>query len=56
MLIENDFVKAEHQYRRHRLSELYPEQRRRRSSPDTATKLKKRWNQIVVQVGKAAVD
>jgi hypothetical protein len=31
MLIDNDFVKAEHQYRRQRLSVLYPKQRRRRS-------------------------
>lgn len=31
MLIDNDFVNAEHLYRRHRLSALYTKKRRRRS-------------------------
>jgi hypothetical protein len=56
MLIDNEFVKAEHQYRRHRLSELYPKQRRQRSGPYPATTQKKRWNQIVVKVRKAAAE
>jgi len=56
VIIDNDFVKAEHEYRRHRLSELYPEQRRRRSGPYTAAKQKRRWDQIVVKVRKAAAE
>jgi len=56
VLIDNDFVKAEHDYRRQRLSELYPAQRRRRSGPYTAAKQKKPWNQIVVKVRKAAAE
>lgn len=56
MLIDIAFVKAEHLYRRHRLSELYPDQRRQRSGPYPAAKQKKRWNQIVVKVRKAAAE
>jgi hypothetical protein len=56
LIIDIDAVKAEHEYRRHQLSELYPKKKRQRSHPHTAAKQKKRWNQIVVKLRNAAAE
>jgi hypothetical protein len=56
MLIDIDAAKAEHEYRRHRLSELYPKQRKRRSGTHTAAKQNKPWNQIVVKLRRATAE
>ena len=50
MLIDIEFVKAEHQYRRHRLSELYPKQGSRRSEFSFATKEVNRWIPDVLRI------
>jgi hypothetical protein len=56
LIIDIDAVKAEHEYRRHQLSELYPKKKRQRSHPHTAAKQKNRWNQIVVKLRNAAAE
>jgi hypothetical protein len=53
MLIDINAGMAEHEYRRQRLSELYPKQRDRRSGHHTRPNRRDAGNQIVVKVRNA---